>query len=109
MELGEQDNTEPVVAVAVGRGVAVAVSRPAKLRVVAPTATAYHPVGARFGAFGVRHGGTAKIFLPPVQAPLPHISVHVIESPGVGQIGAHLGMIGGIPALAVILIVTSVC
>ena len=45
-ELGDTNQAEAYVVVAVVGGVVVAISRPAVLRVVVPAAAAIHPVGA---------------------------------------------------------------
>lgn len=76
----DPDKAEAAVAVAVGRVVAAPVGRSAEDRVAAPASAALHPARTRGRTFRI---GPVVQRPVPVTAPLPHISDHVIETPGV--------------------------
>jgi len=85
---GGQDGTEPyVVEPDVGQ-VAAPDRRTAEPGIAIPTAPAKHAVQARSQASGISHT-PARIGSIPIQTPLPHVPVHVIQSPSVGLLQPH--------------------
>lgn len=87
--LTRDDQPKPAVEVAVGGcEEVVAVRRPAIPAAVDPAAPTKHPIRPRSRTGGIRlgKGGITAI---PIAAPLPYISVHVIQTPGVGGIATY--------------------
>ena len=77
--------TKPVTPIAATGDVIVTACGTAVLRVVVPTTASQYALVARCGALRVCHA-TCGIFIKPVRAPLPHVPVHVAQSPGIGPI-----------------------
>lgn len=79
-----QDKPETEIAVCVQR-VAAAARRTAVRRRIVPTAATDDTIRSRRRALRI-NDGPARIRPIPVLAPLPHISMHIHQSPGVGQL-----------------------
>ena len=86
--LTRDDQPKANEVVAVGGIIVEAVRRPAIPAVGAPAAPTKHPKRPRSRTGGIRlgKGGITAI---PIAAPLPYISVHVIQTPGVGGIATY--------------------
>ena len=80
-------HTEAQRVEAVRRVEAVARRRPAVVRVEPPAAAATHAVGALCGAN--RIGAARKFCTIAIRAPLPHVTVHVMQAPWVWFLQAN--------------------
>jgi hypothetical protein len=70
------------------RGVPAANGRPWVPGKVIPRAATQHTVRARWGPCWINNVAR-RINCIPVLAPLPHISVHIIQPPGIGRKTLH--------------------
>ena len=82
------DQPKTDAAVAVEEITGEALRRPATTAVGDPAAPTKHLIPPRNRARGIRLGSRRK-FAIPIAAPLPDISVHVIQTPGVGCIATY--------------------
>ena len=79
---GTAEHTKAQVAVPVARHDPAAVRRTADAGVDVPTAAPEHPARARCSTSRIGRRA-ARVFAMPVLAPLPHVAVHVIQTPPV--------------------------
>ena len=77
-------DAEAAVVVAVRRRAVVAKRRPAAARRADPTPAPYHAVRTRRSID--RTVQARDVIRVPVEAPFPHVSVHVVETPGVRRV-----------------------
>ena len=87
-ELRDEDHPETYIVEVVARVGVIAISRAAILSVVGPTATTNHAARACCSAGRVSLS-CSWISAIPIGAPLPHIAVHIIQTPRVGCIRTH--------------------
>src|SRR5262245_40847892 len=83
----DQGHAEPQAVVPEARRVPAAVRRPAAVACDAPTAAAEDAVGGPLSHLGV--GPSRQLLLTPVPTPLPHVSVHVVETPRIRLVATN--------------------
>jgi len=81
-----QGGAKPELAEPVVRRGVDADRRPAVLDVVAPTGPAAHAFPARTGPSRISHAPPRKRALVQVRTPLPHVPMHIVQSPRIRQL-----------------------
>ena len=94
MALGEAEHAESDAAVGKVGGVAVADSRAAAPGIATPRAAAQQPSRTTFIGILMQPGaaidwGTLIVSVPVIQAPFPHVPVHILQAPGIGGKTQH--------------------